>query len=88
MSNNLVINFYKEQIKKVFKHVKDNDKQIEYLKNYIIILEEFIKKKIEEKKIEEDEFKLLNMDINTYNNYNYNDLENDPFILSIINFLE
>ena len=51
-------------------------------------MEEFIKKKIEEKKIEEDEFKLLNMDINTYNNYNYNDLENDPFILSIINFLE
>ena len=83
MSNNLVINFYREQIKKVFKHVKDNDKKIEYLESRIIILEEFIKKKIGEKKIEEEEFNLLDMEIISHNN-----LEKDPFILSIIKFLE
>jgi hypothetical protein len=81
MSNNLVINFYKEQMKNMFKNLKENDIKIEFLENRIKILEEFIKKNIGE-----HELKLLDMQSKTTNNFE--NLEMDPFILSMIHFLE
>ena len=69
--NNLVINFYKEHVKKVFKSLKDSDEKVEYLENRVKYLEEIIKKNVVNSDV------LLNENINE-----------DPFIKSIINFLE
>jgi hypothetical protein len=57
--NDLVINFYKEQVKNMFKNLKDNNEKIVLLENRIKYLEETLNTYVNKEKnikIEEDPF--------------------------------